>query len=174
MEFSRSITALAFLASTFIATAYADDKQFSVGGGVYNSTISADGYADDDFSGFALTGTAAFNNYVGARLNMFWTEHDDMGYLESSGYDALLLAGYNLINEGFKVYAGAGLFSEEWEFLGYTEKFKGTQLSIGGGYNWKHVTVDFSINFRDASDYEDFLDESISTTSSLLSVGYRF
>jgi len=146
----------AFLASFYIAPAVADEVKFSLGGGFYESKQEFDYYADDEFNGFALTGTAAFNNYIGARLNMYWAEHDDYSTWEASGYDALVLGGYNLIANGFKAYVSAGFFREEWEEYGFTKTFSGPQFGIGVGYNLDKVAFDFSLNFRDSRDYDDY------------------
>lgn len=165
----------AFLASFYIAPAVADEVKFSLGGGFYESKQEFDYYADDEFNGFALTGTAAFNNYIGARLNMYWAEHDDYSTWEASGYDALVLGGYNLIANGFKAYVSAGFFREEWEEYGFTKTFSGPQFGIGVGYNLDKVAFDFSLNFRDSRDYDDYwVPDTSSVTSSMLSASYRF
>ena len=167
-----ALSAIAFSMAT--SSAFAAEKRFSVGGGIYVSTLSPSGYADEDFSGLALTGTAAFNNHFGVRLNLFSLEHDDVSSLDSSGFDLLALAGYNLANEGFKFYGGLGVFRDKLEYAGSSETFSGTQLNLGLGYNWSQVALDFSVSFRDSGDYEDSSGISVDATSGLLSLAYRF
>jgi hypothetical protein len=175
MRFIHAVVILsAFAFSVTTSSASAAEKRFSVGGGVYVSTMSASGYADDDFAGLALTGTAAFNNHFGVRLNLFSLEHDDLSGLDSSGFDLLALIGYNLANEGFKFYGGLGVFRDKLEYAGLSETFSGPQLNLGLGYNWSQVALDFSVSFRDSDDYEDVFGASMDVTSGLLSLAYRF
>lgn len=175
MRFVHAIAALSAIAfSMVMSPAVAAEKSFSIGGGVYGTTLSASGYADDDFTGLALTGTAAFNNHFGVRLNLFWLEHDDLNGLDSSGVDLLALAGNNLANEGFKFYGGIGVFRDKLEYFGFSDTFSGLQLSLGLGYNWDQIALDFSVSFRDSDDYDDFLGVSTDATSSLLSLAFRF
>jgi len=54
-----------------------------------------------------------------------------------------------------------GFFSEtlEYKYSGYDDEefdFSGLMLGGGIGYNWNPVSLEFWVNFRDASDYEDF------------------
>lgn len=175
MRAIRLIAAAALVTASLAgSSALAADKRFSIGGGIYTSTLSADGYADDDFAGIALTGSAAFNNNFGLRINLFSTEHDDINGMDSSGVDVILHIGHNLAAEGFKLYGGLGLFRDELEYMGYSEDFSGPQLNLGLGYNWSQVALDFAVSFRDSDDYEDLTGVSTDVTSSLLSLAYRF
>lgn len=175
MPFRHAVIILsAFVFSMATSSAFAAEKRFSVGGGVYVSTMSASGYADDDFTGLALTGTAAFNNHFAVRLNLFSLEHEDVSGLDSSGFDLLALIGYNLANEGFKFYGGLGVFRDKMKYVGLSETFSGPQLNLGLGYNWSQVALDFSVSLRDSDDYEDVFGASMDVTSGLLSLAYRF
>lgn len=175
MRFISTVAAVsAFTLLIATSSALAAEKRYSVGGGIYVSTVTASGYADDDFAGVTLTGTAAFNNHFGIRLNLFSLEHDDVSGLDSSGYDILALAGYNLANNGFKFYGGLGVFHDKLKYAGFSENFNGPQLNLGLGYNWSQVALDFSVSFRNSKDYEDFFGVSTDASSGLLSLAYRF
>lgn len=182
MKLFRSALTLALLTATS-ATVSAEEVKFSLGGGIYNSTHEFElNYKEQEFSGIGLTATAAFSNHLGARINLFTTENDKNSRLEASGFDALALAGFNLTAIGFKAYAGAGFFRETWEGRGYEKNFTGPQFSIGLGYNWEKVSVDYMLNFRDTSDYDGMWintrtgqeAELSSVNSSMFSVSYRF
>ena len=182
MKFFPSAITLAVLACTS-ATVSAEEVKFSLGGGIYNTTHEFDlNYKEQEFSGIGLTATAAFSNHLGARINLFATENDKNSRWEASGFDVLALAGFNLTAIGFKAYAGAGFFRETWEDRGYEESVTGPQFSVGLGYNWNKVSVDYMLNFRDTSDYDGMWvnirtgqeAELSSVNSSMLSVSYRF
>ena len=51
------------------------------------------------------------------------------------------------------------MFKDEWSASEGKESFNGLQLSGGLGYNWESVSLDFLLNIRDSSDYEDFINE---------------
>lgn len=182
MKFFPSALTLAFLAATS-ATVSAEEVKFSLGGGIYSTTHEFKlNYKEQEFSGIGLTATAAFSNHLGARVNVFTTENDKNSRWEASGVDILALAGFNLTAIGFKAYAGAGFFRETWEERGLEESFTGPQFSVGLGYNWEQVSVDYMLNLRNTSDYEGMWFDTrtgreaklSSVNSSMLSVSYRF
>ena len=165
----------ALLIAAISTPAAAEDVKFSLGGGFYNSTQKFDKFSDDEFNGLALTATAAFNNYVGARLNAYSAEHDRFSTWEASGQDLQVLLGSNLVELGFKAYVSAGFFREEWEEYGFKHTFNGAQFGFGMGYNWKEYSIDFAMNYRDSADYDDFwVPDTSSVTSHMLSASYRF
>lgn len=53
---------------------------------------------------------------------------------------------------------GWSLWLGESGYSGFDEEYDFNGLMLGGGigYNWNPVSLEFWINFRDASDYEDF------------------
>lgn len=159
------------------------EKKFSIGLGTYALTLDNDtsGFSDDDFYGAALSAGYAFTDNVAIKGAFYYMEHDDFSDLEVTGIDLAVVGGTGLATEGFKIYGGAGFFSEEWEVSGTSgdEKFSGLQLVGGLGYNWEVVSLDFSIGIRDSSDYEDFYEDlgvnsDITAVSASLIVSARF
>ena len=153
-------------------------KNWQVGFGLYNTTISYDEGADDEFSGGAIVGTYAHSNNLAFRGSIFSLDHDDLSEVESSGFDLVVYGGTGLLLQGFKIYGGVGIFKDSWEFRGFDESFNGFQLSGGLGYNWEQVAVDYTIGIRDVSDYDDLVSEAgfeaEATVSSNLSISFRF
>ncbi len=171
-----------FSFNTYAASDGAAMKPFSIGLGTYRSVITYDSAVagDDKLSGGSLSFSYAISNQLAVRGSYFSLEHDDLSALESTGYDLLVHFGMNLASPGFKAYIGGGLFSDKWEIASFSETFSGLQLSGGLGFNWDSVALDFIIGVRDASDYEDFVNSSLSynvtataVTGSLL-LSYRF
>ena len=160
-----------------LAPAGAAEKYLSLGGGFYASSMIQKGYTESnaEYSGLALTGSAALTDNFGLRVNLFWTDNDRLYGWESNGTDIQLLGGFNLASEGFKAYVSLGFFRDDW--VGPNEEFtsySGGQFGVGLGYNWEPVTLDLAINFRDASDYEAEFLMPLNATSSMLSLGLRF
>ncbi|MDY0362902.1 MAG: hypothetical protein RBR08_15750 [Desulforegulaceae bacterium] len=143
------------------------------------------GYKDDELAGIMLSYQRSITKIIALRAGYFLDEHDDYPELESKGIEAQLLFGNNFLSKGFYFYGGLGFFNENWE---YSDKdldldFNGILLSLGLGYKWEHIIVDFIFNIRDASDYEDKLNEwhgnsyttiDASASSGSLSIGIRF
>ena len=134
------------------------DKRFSLGFGTYATVIAYDNsiLSDDEFSGISLSLAYALSDILSIRGSYFSQDHDTISSLESTGFDFLAHVGLNMGSPGFKAYIGGGIFSEEWEAGSLSHTFNGLQLSGGIGYNWESVALDFILNIRDASDYEDF------------------
>lgn len=159
-----SLPVLALSLLTNDASAAFDDyaeKPFSIGMGTYATVITYDDSSikDDDYSGYALSFGYAFSDQLAMRLNYFDQEHDDNADLTSKGFDVLGYLGTGLSTMGFKAYIGGGLFRDKQEFsstfFSTSKTFSGLQLSGGIGYNWASVSLDFIINIRSPSDYED-------------------
>jgi hypothetical protein len=158
-------------------------KPFTIGIGTYASTIAYDDsrVQDDDLSGFALSFGYAVSDQFAFRGNYFSLEHDDLSDLESKGIDLLGYLGTGLATPGFKAYVGGGFFSDKWELGPVSETFNGLQLSGGIGYNWNSVSLDFLLNIRDASEYEDYVNRALpfnpvsaAAVSGALLISYRF
>lgn len=149
------------------------EKKFSIGLGTYALNLAysdASMGSDDEFSGFAINASYAFNDHVAVKGAYYSLEHDDFSEIEAKGLDLAVVGGMGLATEGFKIYGGGGLFNETWEFPRFAdEKFSGIQLVGGLGYNWDVVSVDLSVAIRNASDYADFL-ESIGGTGTVTAV----
>ncbi|MFV2004664.1 MAG: outer membrane beta-barrel protein [Gammaproteobacteria bacterium] len=158
------------------------DKQFSIGIGTYGSVITYDqDFAEDDkLSGFSVSFAYAVSDIFAFRGTYFSLEHDDLSALESKGIDLLAHVGFNLASPGFKLYIGGGFFNDKWELAGFDKTFDGLQLSGGIGYNWEFVALDFILNIRDASDYENFVnalpgpDVSATAATGSLLLSFRF
>lgn len=149
------------LVSLFSLNSYADEteqpKMLQVGFGTYAISIAYDesGWVDDELSGitFAVRGTPT-NNFA-IHANFYDTDHDDFSAINNTGTDIVVYFGNNLQSKGLKLYAGAGIFKETWELIGYKFDFSGFQLSGGIGHNWDNFAIDFILSLRDPSDYED-------------------
>ncbi|MCB9481463.1 MAG: hypothetical protein H6680_06555 [Desulfobacteraceae bacterium] len=143
------------------------------------------GLKDDELAGIMVSYQRSITKIIALRAGYFFDEHDDYPELESKGIEAQLLFGNNFLSKGFYFYGGLGFFNETWE---YSDKdldldFNGLLLSLGLGYKWEHIVLDFIFNIRDSSDYEDKLNkwygydsESIDATASSgsFSIGIRF
>jgi hypothetical protein len=157
-------------------------KPFNIGLGTYRTVIAYDNAlaTDDELSGGALSFGYAVSDQFALRATYFSLEHDDDSALESTGYDLLAYLGTSLATPGFKAYIGGGYFSDEWKLGAFSKTFSGLQLSGGIGYNWNAIALDFILGVRDASDYEDFVNQNsfikvsaAAVTGSLL-VSFRF
>jgi hypothetical protein len=180
---SAFLLLISLSSNAHIATAAEAVKPFTIGIGSYVSTIAYDNslIKDDDLSGFSLSFGYAVSDQFALRGSYFSLEHDDLSDLESKGIDLLGYLGTGLATHGFKAYVGGGYFSDEWELGPVSERFNGLQLSGGIGYNWSSVSLDFILGIRDASDYEDFVNQAfpfnpvsaVAVSGSLL-LSYRF
>lgn len=158
------------------------EKPFSIGIGTYSSSIVYDNIfvGDDDFSGLAFSFGYAVSNQLAFRASLFSLEHDVFSSIDSSGYDLLAHFGTGLAKKGFKAYIGGGLFNDKWKNGAVSRTFSGLQLSGGIGYNWEMVSLEFILGIRDASDYEDFVNETLfndvsaAAVSGSLLLSYRF
>ena len=155
------IAALTVAATPVLADESTDKKQFSVGIASFATVIRADtgyGTESDDFSGFALFGAGAVNDTVGFRLTYAAQSLEEDSNLDLTAIEGSLIAGTGLATTGFKAYGSVGFFSETLEYSGFSEEYDFSGLMLGGGigYNWNPISLEFWINFRDASDYEDF------------------
>lgn len=156
-----TIAVMAISASTVFADESAEEKQFSLGIASFATVIRADtgfGVESEDFSGFALFGTGAVNDNVAFRLTYASQSNDNDSNLDLTALEGSLLAGTGLASTGFKAYGSIGFFNETLANNGLNGEFDFSGLMLGGGigYNWDPVSLEFWINFRDASDYEDF------------------
>lgn len=177
---------LLLITLSFDAFAGADggvEKPFTVGIGTYRSVIAYDNslFQDDELSGYAFSFGYAASDQFAFRGTIFSLEHDDFSDIDSAGYDLLAYLGTGLATQGFKAYIGGGLFSDKWEVGSFSKTFNGLQLSGGIGYNWDSVSLDFILGIRDASDYEDFINQSLifsqvsaAAVSGSLLLSYRF
>lgn len=153
--------AIAAAATSVLAEESAKEKHFSVGIASFATVVSADtpyGTEKDDFSGFAIFGTGAVNDNVGFRLTYAKQSLSDYSDLKLDMLEGSLIAGTGLATPGFKAYGSFGFYSETLKANGAREEldFSGAMLGGGIGYNWNPISLEFWINFRSTSDYEDF------------------
>lgn len=170
--FKKTLIAMGLSLATMPTLANETDepKRFSVGIASFATVTNIDTYygsADEDFSGFALLGTAAVNDNVAFRLTYANQSHEDDSNLDLTAIEGSVIAGTGLSNTGFKAYGSLGFFNETLEYSGFSEEFDFNGFMLGGGigYNWNPVALEFWINFRDASDYEDFFGDNADVTA---------
>ena len=157
------------------------DKRFTLGVGTYATVIAYDDsfLADDEFTGISLSLAYALSDILSIRGTYFSQDHDTFSSIDSTGFDFLGHVGLNMGSPGFKAYIGGGIFSEEWETGTLSKSFDGLQLSGCIGYNWESVALDFILNLRDASDYENFVNNvspnaNAAAASGSLLLSFRF
>lgn len=183
----HSLIATAILSSTILFSSLVcaeeteqlveSQKKWNVGISTYAITIDAAAYGDDQFAGYSLSGGYSFSDNVALRGQYYSTEHDIDSSLELSGLDLNVYVGTGLASEGFKAYAGLGVYSETLEssYFQVEEDFSGVQLSGGIGYNWESVSLDFALAIRSTGDYEDFgTGADTSAVAGSLILAYRF
>ncbi|MCK0164919.1 outer membrane beta-barrel protein [Marinobacter sp. S6332] len=152
---------LATASAQTVAAEPVEEKHFSLGIASFATIISVEipyyGTERDDFSGFGLFGTGAVNDNLGFRLSYAKQSLDDNSDLKLDVVEGSLLAGTGLATTGFKAYGSFGFYSETLKANGASEEldFSGAMFGGGVGYNWNPVSLEFWINFRSTSDYED-------------------
>lgn len=164
------IATVSLAATPAFSNEVSEQKRFSVGIASFATVLSYDTYyavENDEFSGFALFGTAAVNDNVAFRLAYANQSYDDDSNLDLTAIEGSLIAGTGLATTGFKAYGSIGFFSETLEYSGLSEEFDFSGLMLGGGigYNWNPISLEFWINFRDSSDYEDFSGGGVDVTA---------
>jgi hypothetical protein len=180
---SRIISVLTLLLLSFssVADDAPVDKPFSLGAGFYRSILASDDFIDEvEFTGVAFSFGYAFTDQLAFRGTYFALEEVDFSELESKGFDLNLYLGTGLASQGVKAYVGGGLYKDKFSIGSNSESFSGLQLSGGVGYNWESISIDFILNIRETSDYEDFFNEGlpfdvdISAVSGALLLSLRF
>jgi len=172
------------------AMAAEDGPKFKLGVGTYSLLINHDSFSsggysygegDDRFYGGALTGTACFTKHLAVRGAFYATEHYDYSWLDAKGMDLQLLVGTNFYN-GWNLFGGVGYYSETWKvdagtYYGVTltgeKDFSGAEATIGVGYSWSKIALDYVLNFRDTSDYEDIIGVNYAVSGGL-NISYIF
>ena len=179
----NSVIGLGVAGLMVAGTAHADERQNEIFVGTYAIAVTYDDsrFGDDELSGSHVGYARNFTDNFGMRASYFSTEHDDFSSIDASGYDLAIVGGQ--LSRGFNVWGGFGYYSEEWEAdFGGSEGFSGAQFQFGIGYSWEPVSIRLVVYSRDASDYQDFVNETNSTyyevnafaASSSLNLGFRF
>lgn len=135
------------------------DKHFNLGAGKYKMVLSNNTVFDDEFTGYALSAQYAYTDNVAARISLYNTEEESYLQFDNDGVEILALFGTGLYTEGFKIYIGAGYFSEDWQLTTLSASHNGLMLSGGIGYNWKIISVDLILGIRDVGDYQGLADQ---------------
>lgn len=135
------------------------NKHFNLGAGNYKMVLSNNTGFDDEFTGYALSAQYAYTDNVAARISLYNTEEESYRQFDNDGMEILALFGAGLYTEGFKIYFGAGYFSEDWQLVTLSASHNGLMLSGGIGYNWKIIAVDLILGIRHVGDYQDLADE---------------
>lgn len=161
VSFAKGLFYLLMLALTIIPVLLqADgDRHFNLGAGKYRMVLSNNTSFDDEFTGYALSAQYAYTDNVAARISLYDTEEKSYRQFDNDGLEILALFGTGLYTEGFKLYIGAGYFSEDWQLTTLSASHNGLMLSGGIGYNWKIIAVDLILGMRHVGDYQDLADQ---------------
>ncbi len=167
---SQTLPLLICAASIMSASAAAEESHHQFGVTSYALSLDAGSISDGtntvdittEASGGGLFYAATFNANVAMKATLYWLNVDEISDISVSdgdvnGIEGQLLVGSNLNQPGFKAYIAPGIYSEDVSFGNASTSFEGFQLGGGLGYNWSVVSVDLWLNWRDSSEYEDFL-----------------
>lgn len=153
-------------------------KHFTIGLASFATSVAYDtnwGTETETFAGPAFFASAAVNDNVAFRLTYARQKHEDASALKLDAMELSLLAGMGMANAGLKVYGSLGLFSEALKLSGFEDdEFSGLMLGAGIGYNWNPIALEFWLNIRDTSDYEDISGVDVVALSGGLGLSARF
>ncbi len=79
--------------------------------------------------------------------------------------------------QGWQFYAGLGIFNEKFKTFGASDTAIGTVITLGMGYDWEPVQLQFRISAHKSSDYSDeVFNTNIDLTSSnaALQLGFSY
>ena len=161
-------------APTVVATPKEIQRRHSIGIGTYGITSKDKNDVETKFNGGAFTYQYGINNHIAFRASLYSTEHKDNKDLTDGGVEAHFLLTNNARNKGFKIYIGAGGYSETMKNKNSStdEKYSGGSLMIGLGYNFDRVAIDLMGTGRQAKDYDLPKDTTVGTGS--FSIAYRY
>ena len=134
-----------------------------------------DNGVDTTYRGAALFYQYGLNDHLALRVNLYSAEQEDFSNLKVSGLDGQLLLTSNARDNGFKIYIGAGYFSEKFknDNSNYEKKYKGAEGIFGLGYNWSRIGFDFTGAVRPRSAYDVEGSDLLYVTGSL-GLSFRF
>lgn len=161
-KLSPGVLCLSTLLASFQVTASesapSSQRNWSIGSGFSDFSLS-NANADFNYDGLSFSVGYAPNNNVQIKGGYFTLHREKMRFIESKGADLMAYYGAGFTQPGFKVYAGGGLFTDQWRFT-ESESFTGVQVGAGLGYNWGAIGFDLVVAIRQANQYEDLVNEN--------------
>jgi hypothetical protein len=153
-----------------------DDKGRNLGLSSYALSLAYDSGPDDDFTGFALTGSYATSDNIRYKLSIYSLEHSFNSDLKIDGFAYSYHGGKGFMSQGFGFYGNFGFYLENWELGTFDSYFTGYELGGGIFYNWSDVSVDWNLlNFRSSwGEYEELAGVSVTALSISLGISTRF
>lgn len=157
-----------------LSVAGEDQKRINLGLSYYSLQLYDEtwSYDSDRLNGVSLSGAYLVSDRLALRGTYYQLGSGDFDNTDAAGAELLAYYGRGLATRGGKWYIGAGYFNERWDTSGNSQKFDGLQLGGGFGYNWDKVAFDLLLQFRDVSDYAEYLDrpEAEINTAGVLSL----
>ena len=129
----RVLLAAALLAMVFPGLLRAQSGQGSIGLALHGRALSYSHHSQEDIrlTGVTVFGSYAFNDKLALRGGYYLRGEDGNLLTRDRGLEGALLAGVNLLRQGFSGYAGLGYYSEY--VTGAEQSFSGPQLLVGVG-----------------------------------------
>ena len=154
----RVLLAAALLAMVFPGLLRAQSGQGSIGLALHGRALSYSHHSQEDIrlTGVTVFGSYAFNDKLALRGGYYLRGEDGNLLTRDRGLEGALLAGVNLLRQGFSGYAGLGYYSEY--VTGAEQSFSGPQLLVGVGYRQGRIGLDAWLATRSAADYAGWLE----------------
>lgn len=158
----------------------AEQHQIGIAGYAVSVDYSLSTVGSDDLAGFAGFYTFAPIKNFAVRTGYFSMDHATAALIDVTGFDIQLLVSNNFTDPGFRIYGGVGHFREQWGAPFAKLKIRGPQGTVGIGYNFEKVSLDWWVTIRSAGGYDEFLtaatgiDPGASAASSGLMAAVRF
>jgi hypothetical protein len=148
------------------------DYRQAVGVGAFTSSASFDNNgAELDFAGLNFAYRVGVNDNLAIRALVFTGELDSgtTNDISLSGYGVEALFGMNMMGSGFRLYAGPGFVSEEWEFA---DNYSGDKdalnaensrtissfnVNFGAGFTLDRISVDVWASQRLGDKYSEVM-----------------
>ena len=162
--------------SPSMAVAGDDASRNSVGLSSYSTTVAYGGLrsASLDLNGYALFATRALDHHLAVRGG--WFEQNHGSGIKARGFDVQFLAGNNFDHNGLKFFGGVGYTQERWNWSDGNARLEAPQVTLGVGYNWSDVSVEWWGSVRSSNQYDKLAQTpapAAATAGSLL-ISYRF
>ncbi|OUR70086.1 hypothetical protein A9Q73_00865 [Bermanella sp. 47_1433_sub80_T6] len=98
---------------------------------------------------------------------------DNMSF---SGIEASAMLSTNNY-QGWQFYLGLGLFNETFESFGESDTATGAVFTLGMGYDWQPVQLQFRVSAHNSSDYSDEVfktNNELTSSNAVLQLGFDF